>query len=304
MKKIIAISLILGVMLMTVGLVFAGQQGQSKKQDKKFALPDNAVEVAPGVFSLGWAIDKGRFVEGYAFLIKDGQDKKGFGKSRAVKVCGNGICEPGENARRCPEDCGGEVPNPEPDPEEPDTSSCYTFLAREAKWKDVEPYIVDATNIRNLNKSFIKDNLALDIGKWEDAAEYDILSNETTGSVDRYNIGNLNEVNEVMFADIDSPGAIGVTIIWGIFGGRPSNRQLVEWDMVFDDVDFNWSETGEAGKMDFENIATHELGHAVGLGDLYNTECSEQTMFGYASEGETNKRDLEDGDIAGISALY
>jgi hypothetical protein len=56
--------------------------------------------------------------------------------------------------------------------------------------------------------------------------------------------------------------------------------------------------------MDFDNIATHELGHSCGLGDLYTSDCSQQTMYGYASNGETNKRTLECGDIAGISELY
>ncbi len=288
MKKIIAVSLILGVMLATIGLVFAGQQGQSQKQNKEFALPKHAVEVAPGVFSLGWAIDKGRFVEGYAMFVKPGTE------------CGNGICDPGENARKCPEDCsGGEDPDPEPD-----TSSCYTLLAKGAKWKTVEPYIVDPTNTRELNEDFVRNNLALDIDKWETKAGVDILGNEVAGIVDGADLESPDNKNEVMFADIDYDGAIAVAIVWGIFSGPPFNRELVEWDMIFDDADFDWSATGEAGKMDFENIATHELGHAVGLGDLYNAECSEQTMYGYAVYGETNKRSLEAGDIAGISALY
>lgn len=54
----------------------------------------------------------------------------------------------------------------------------------------------------------------------------------------------------------------------------------------------------------FESIATHELGHSVGLDDLYDGSCSEQTMYGYATEGETKKRTLEAGDIAGVQELY
>ncbi|MCK5022821.1 MAG: matrixin family metalloprotease, partial [Candidatus Aenigmarchaeota archaeon] len=251
-----------------------------------FTMPEHAVEVAPGVFYLGKAIDKGRIVEGYAMFVKPGT------------VCGNGICEPGENARKCPEDCTGE------DPEEPDTSSCYEFLAKRAKWKTVEPYMVDPTNIDGLDGAFVKNNLALDINKWETEAGVGILADEVVGIVNRNAIGSLNGANEVMFADIDSQGAIGVTIIWGVFGGPPPFRELVEWDMIFDDVDFNWSATGEADKMDFENIATHELGHAVGMGDLYTDLCSEQTMYGYANNGETKKRTLEAGDIAGLNILY
>ena len=73
---------------------------------------------------------------------------------------------------------------------------------------------------------------------------------------------------------------------------------------MYDDVSFDWSATGEEGKMDFENIATHELGHSVGMADLYDSVCSQETMYGYASEGETNKRSLEAGDIAGVKKLY
>ena len=56
--------------------------------------------------------------------------------------------------------------------------------------------------------------------------------------------------------------------------------------------------------MDLENIATHELGHGLGLGDLYKDACSDVTMFGYSTEGETKKRTLEPADIAGIQELY
>ena len=285
--------------MISIGFVVAGRN-PNQKPDKVFSLPENAKEVAPGVFYLGKSLDKGKVVEGYAFLMKN---KKEFAKA----ICGDGKCHPVfEDAGSCPADCaGGEDPiDPEPDPEEPDTSSCYEFLAKEAKWKTVEDYMVDPSNIRGLTSEFISEDLALDIGKWETAGSDDILGNEIAEIVNRDTIGSLNGKNEVMFADIDSLGAIGVTIIWGYFGGRPSNRELVEWDMVFDDVDFDWSATGEAGKMDFENIATHELGHAVGMGDLYNTECSTQTMYGYASYGETKKQTLEAGDIAGIQKLY
>ena len=48
----------------------------------------------------------------------------------------------------------------------------------------------------------------------------------------------------------------------------------------------------------------YELGHSVGLADLYTARCSDQTMYGYASLGETQKRSLEAGDTAGIRKLY
>lgn len=56
--------------------------------------------------------------------------------------------------------------------------------------------------------------------------------------------------------------------------------------------------------MDLQNIATHEMGHAIGLADIYTSECSEVTMYGSSSMGETKKRTLAAADISGIRALY
>ena len=54
--------------------------------------------------------------------------------------------------------------------------------------------------------------------------------------------------------------------------------------------------------MDLQNIATHEFGHAAGLDDYY--QCDLETMYGYSYYGDIEKRDLYDGDIAGIQKLY
>lgn len=192
-------------------------------------------------------------------------------------------------------------------------SSCYTYLSNGAKWKSVESWIVNPTNTRGLASDFIAGNLAADIAKWEDAAD-GVIGNGSGSNILGDGSSTSNPLladtsspdgqNEVYFADVSSPGAIAVTIVWGIFGGPPFARELVEWDQVYDDFDFDWSSNGEAGKMDFENIATHELGHSAGMGDLYDTVCSEETMFGYADFGETKKQTLNIGDITGINKLY
>ena len=113
----------------------------------------------------------------------------------------------------------------------------------------------------------------------------------------------LNIVQQCYHAfNIASTGVIAVTTTWyNTFSG-----QIVEWDQVYDDVDFDWSDSsvnGVTGKMDFENISTHEIGHAVGMGHPSDS-CSNETMYRYASYGEIIKRDLNTGDIAGINKLY
>ncbi len=191
------------------------------------------------------------------------------------------------------------------------TTVCYGFLARGAKWKTIEPWVTNPANAAGLDETFVFANLMQNINKWEDGADglvngsgLDVLGagSATTDPL----LGDTvapDDKNEVYFANISDPGAIGVTIVWGIFSGPTFNRKLVEWDQIYDDQDFGWSASGETGKMDFENISTHELGHSVGLADLYNT-CVEETMYGYAGAGETKKRDLNAGDLAGMNSLY
>ena len=263
-------------------------------------LPAKAVEVAPNIYYLGQALDEGRIVEGYALV-----DYKG-NHGKPGTSCGNGVCEKGETARKCPQDCGGGITTTTlaATTTLPATSSCYGFLARGAKWRTAESYIVDPANTVGLDEAYVSANLAFDIGKWEDAASASILGDEIAGVVDGADTVSTDGKNEVYFADVGENGAIAITIVWGIFRGPPSARELVEWDQVYDQVDYDWSASGEAGKMDFESIATHELGHSVGLDDLYTLDCAEQTMYGYASEGETNKRTLEAGDITGVIELY
>ena len=234
-------------------------------------IPETAVEVADGVFSLGSVTDiDGRIVQGFMFV-----DYKKENAKPPWAGGGNG---------------GGE-------------SSCFAFLSKGAKWKSVEPYLVDPVNNAGLDELFVRNNLASDIIEWENAAGTDILGNEINGVVDRANIGNLNGKNEVIFADVGSEGAIAVTIVWGIFSGPPFARELVEWDQVYDDVDFIWANNGDPNAMDFENIAQHELGHSVGMGHP-ESSCIDETMYAFASNGETKKRDLNTGDVAGVNDLY
>lgn len=293
MKKQITIGIVI-VLLVSVSLALGAKPNQITGDVKNtVTIPSEAVQVAPNVFYLGTSTEKGKKIQGYAFI----DYKKGYGKPGTT--CGNGVCETGENAKKCPADCSAG---------EPKTSKCYGFLARGAKWKTVEPYMVDPSNIRGLSGTFVRNNLAFDISKWETVASTNILGDEIgdeiAGIVDGADLVSPDNKNEVYFADIGSPGAIAITIVWGYFYGPPGQRELVEWDQVYDDVDYDWSATGEAGKMDFENIATHELGHSVGLDDLYNTGCSEETMYGYADYGETKKRTLEAGDKTGVKKLY
>jgi len=249
------------------------------------SIPENAVKVAPGVYDLGQAVSQGKIVQGTMFI----DYKKGFA----------------HNPRAPPDHGGGG--NGGGNGEE--TSDCFAYTKKSTKWKTVEPWIVNTANDKGLTQNFVFNKLGDAIEKWEDAAgltgdsPVDILgSGSKTTSTLVADTSSPDGINEVYFADIDPDGAIAVTIVWYTLG-HPSVREFVEWDQVYDDVTFDWSSSGEAGKMDFENIAQHELGHSVGMAHPKDI-CTEQTMYAFASEGETKKRSLETGDITGIDGLY
>ncbi|MCP8311968.1 MAG: matrixin family metalloprotease [Candidatus Methylarchaceae archaeon HK02M1] len=106
--------------------------------------------------------------------------------------------------------------------------------------------------------------------------------------------------NVVSWGSIDGAGGtLAQTTIWYY----ASNKLIYEFDMVFDDAE-TWSTTGGSGKYDVQNIGTHEAGHTLSLDDLYDLRFSEETMYGYAYPGETKKRTLNEGDIAGIRHIY
>jgi len=238
-------------------------------QGKPISLPPQASEIAHGIYDLGTAVTaEGRVVQGIAFI----HYAKDFVR---------------------PEAPGGGKPSK--------TSTCYSFLASGAKWKSVEPFVFDKDETDAATPlSYIETA----ISTWEIAAGLDILGFGSLGTVHPEQAGTYNGINEVMFGDIAGDGVIAMTTVWGIFGGRPAGRELIEWDMVFD-TDWIWSYSVESvpDTMDFLNIATHEIGHAFGMGHPDNA-CTEETMYAYADYGEIKKRDLHDGDIAGIQKLY
>jgi hypothetical protein len=134
---------------------------------------------------------------------------------------------------------------------------------------------------------------------WEDdpGSSVDLTYGGTTsGTVD-----NHDQVPRVGWGPIGG-STIAYTHIWMTLGSGYT-LPMDDADMVFDTTK-SWSVTGAPGTYDVQNIGTHEAGHAIGLADLYDSEDSEQTMFGYASTGETKKRTLKWGDRAGVAALY
>jgi hypothetical protein len=133
---------------------------------------------------------------------------------------------------------------------------------------------------------------------WDDETLKGLFSTPATGeaSWDSY-----DGINSISFGNYGSPGVIAVTLTWYTQG---KTKEAVESDILFD-TDYTWGDaTKSPGVMDLQNIATHEIGHTLGLSDTYSTSCQNVTMYGYSDYGETSKRTLDIPDITGLQKIY
>jgi len=85
-----------------------------------------------------------------------------------------------------------------------------------------------------------------------------------------------------------------------------STGQITEWDIELNGTPAftatrPWSATGESGKLDFQSVVTHEVGHVFGLDHVDNAAA---TMYGFSTLGDIGRRTLHQDDINGVTFLY
>ena len=185
-----------------------------------------------------------------------------------------------------------------------DDEGYYTYLSKGARWKVLEDFSLNPGNTEGLSEAFVEAAVAGAMAEWE------AYGGTIFGALDIdygavYDEDVTDDVNSVSFGTIEDPNIIAVANVWGYFTGPPATRELVEADVLFNQAYFDWGDADfDPEIMDLFNIAAHEIGHAAGMGDVYLSGAALETMYGYSDEGETNKRDLYTGDIAGITKLY
>ena len=172
------------------------------------------------------------------------------------------------------------------------TNPRYTLLG--FHWYSAINYYVNPKNNYRFSTTTVVNTITASANAWDSQTNYQVFNykgttTRTAGRRDGYNV--------VSWGLYYSRNVIAVTTIWY------SGSQIVETDCRMNTA-FKWSLKGEAGKMDVQNIMTHEFGHWCGLADLYNDVDYWLTMYGYAGYGETYKRDLGLGDILGLKAVY
>ncbi len=183
----------------------------------------------------------------------------------------------------------------------PKPPSCYKFLApTKIKWTVLPVnYVINPENPQGLKKTFIEDAVSTSAETWDAATGKELMNNSYFFD-NSATYGVLDYKNAITFGNYPTDGVIAVTNVWY----NPVTRRIVDFDIMFD-TDWTWGDAvADPTLMDLQNIAVHELGHGVGLADVYDTACSDVTMYGYSDYGEIQKRTLEQPDIKGLLTLY
>ena len=114
----------------------------------------------------------------------------------------------------------------------------------------------------------------------------------------------FDRVNAILWKNIGA-WTIAVTYVWYY----TATGLVAEVDMIFN-KGYPWRVfSGADGcstqydAYDLPNIAVHEIGHWIGLDDLYGDGDVDMTMYGFGAGGELKKRSLAVGDIDGANAV-
>jgi hypothetical protein len=160
-------------------------------------------------------------------------------------------------------------------------------------WHVTAKYWINPSNKYGFPVSAVIATITISANTWDKETSAAVFSYEGTT---KRSAGRYDGYNVIAWGSYRA-GVIAVTYIW--YRGS----QILETDTRMNTL-YKWSLTGEAGKMDVQNIMTHEFGHWAGLADLYDDVDYWLTMYGYSTYGETYKRTLGFGDILGLQAVY
>ena len=167
-------------------------------------------------------------------------------------------------------------------------------------WEDALisiPYFIDRRGCGDISDGSDIAAIQSAFQTWENVASGRIAF-QFAGLIER---GDVNPgANVVMWVKEEWPYDSRYVAKTRLYYDKAEGR-ILKAEVVLNGRDYRWSTNGEAGTLDVQNVATHEVGHFIGLGDIQSTG---QTMFEYILLGEKSKRFLTDDDIEGISAAY
>lgn len=129
-----------------------------------------------------------------------------------------------------------------------------------------------------------------------------LVENQSSGQQSRRDWAST-DLHTVLFdEDNDTgyfPGSSGIVAITPITFF--TNGQIIDADVLFNGKSFAFTTEGALGRFDVQDVATHELGHLIGLD---HSGCAGATMYPYVDASVILHRSLSLDDIRGAQHAY
>jgi len=181
------------------------------------------------------------------------------------------------------------------------TSTCYNLL-------DVrEPTLpvscaINPDNPDKLTEDFVVSAISAAAATWNKAIKKNAFDKEyaVDGTI---KAPVVDGTNSIVFSDIFlDTSIISETSLYVDSSTTPWT--IIEFDILLNSK-LAWGDaTQDPNVMDVQAVVTHELGHALGLGDVWDPACSQDTMYGFSSFGSTQDRKLSKPDIRALRLIY
>ncbi|MCI0585876.1 MAG: IPT/TIG domain-containing protein [Planctomycetes bacterium] len=168
------------------------------------------------------------------------------------------------------------------------------------------PFVINASGSADVPGNASEDAaIRLGFRVWEAIPGSSIAFAETTDPAQRARTDfQADDIHLVLFDETNAsgffPGASGIVAITPI-SFFVSSGVIADADIVFNGNDHTFATDLSPGDFDVQAIATHEIGHLLGLD---HNGIGGSTMAPFATEGVANQRSLHEDDAAGAEATY
>ncbi len=183
------------------------------------------------------------------------------------------------------------------------TTQLYVINGK--RWNTYNPQLkfVLRNDAEMTKKGLITPNVIREIktalNTWDDASKQNLfLDSNTVTTNPTIQADVYNKVNTLSWK-LFTNSCIAYSRTWYKNTLIDGYKTAVDSDIVFN-TKYPWRTEGTIGA-DVQTIALHEMGHSLGLGDLYSSEASKQAMYGYYTK---MWRTLGEGDKTGVNILY
>ncbi len=188
-------------------------------------------------------------------------------------------------------------------------ANAYALLGRRWNMKDPQLKLVlknDAyLTSEGLSASAVQSAITAAANTWDDATNQNLFKDsglvtlDPTVDADKY-----NQIDTISWKPYANANCIAYSKSWFSSSKKVDGyNTMYDSDIVFNS-NFNWRTDGSKSGIDVQSVALHEMGHMLGLDDIYNkpqfAKDTVQVMHCYTGI----KRTLGNGDKNGIWVLY